>query len=71
MKLWNPLSATRLVSNAALSRHFAQIAAGFALAGDTLSAREYVELAFLAADGDENLALPRLDERRVAPTCGS
>jgi hypothetical protein len=71
VKLWNPLSATRLVSNAALSRHFAQIAAGFALAGDTLSAREYVELAFLAADGDENLVQPHPDEQRVAPTCGS
>lgn len=69
MALWNPLSATKCISNAALSRHFAQIAAGFALAGDRLSAREYVQLAFLAADGDESLVQRHFDEQRVAPVC--
>ena len=66
MALWNPLSATKCISNAALSRHFARIAAGFALAGDTLSAREYVELAFAAADGDETMLRPPSDQRRVS-----
>jgi hypothetical protein len=61
--LWNPLLKTQAMSHVALSRHFAGIAADYASSGDMQAAQEYVELAYLAADGDESLFQAELDRK--------
>jgi hypothetical protein len=61
--LWNPLLKTQAMSHVALSRHFAAIAADYASSGDMQAAQEYVELAYLAADGDESLFQAELDRK--------
>ena len=64
--LWNPLAAKKCSPHLVLSRHFAAIAADYTAAGDMQAAQEFAELAYLAADDENETIFPLEPELEAA-----